>query len=64
MAHTGLTLKAYRAQRFYYALDAYQEALASKDSARIVAASLAVYIARRNDADRRMINRVFKAVSA
>ncbi len=55
-----MTLKQFAAARFYAALDEYRQALASRDSKRIIAASLLVYVARRNDDDRRAINRAFR----
>ena len=56
----GMTLKQFAALRFHEALESYREALRTGDSKAIVAASLAVYVARRSNADRAAINRVFR----
>ncbi len=61
MTQTGMTLKQFAAARFRDALAEYAEALRSKDTQRVMLASIAVYCARRNQADRSAINRVFKA---
>lgn len=58
---TGMTLKQFAAWRFMEALEAYRVALESHDSAEIVRASLTVYCARRNEADRKAINRVWRS---
>jgi hypothetical protein len=61
MKQTGMTLKQYAARRFADALDQYRLALKSGPEA-LVAASIEVYLARRNEADRRAINRVWREV--
>lgn len=55
-----MTLKQFAAMRFYKALDIYRQALLSRQPELIVTASLAVYLARRNEQDRRLINRTFR----
>ncbi len=60
MTQTGMTLKQFAASRFYKALDVYAEALRSGRADLIVRASVAVWAARRNETDRRMISRVFR----
>lgn len=56
----GMTLKQFAAARFNRSLQDYREALQSKDTARILAASIVVYCARRNNKDRTAINRVWR----
>lgn len=48
-------------QWFYGMLQDYRDALRSKDSKRIVIASLRVHAARRNRADTTLINRAFNS---
>ncbi len=60
----GMTLKQMAAQQFYDALDAYREALKSKDQHRIVVASIRAHAARRNNSDRAILNRAFKESNA
>jgi predicted nucleic acid-binding protein len=55
----GLTLKQFAARRFSQTLAEYREALASRDPARLLRASVAIHHACRNPRDRAAVNRAF-----